>query len=56
MNFLRRTGRVLKLSLVYDQSVFIENAIDNVVLAAILGGIISFLFCYFSLKHRALPW
>ena len=35
-----------KIIPVYDQSVFIENAIDNVVLAAILGGIISFFILF----------
>jgi len=44
-----------KIIPVYDQSVFIENAIDNVVLAAILGGIISFFILFFFLKTPGPP-
>jgi HAE1 family hydrophobic/amphiphilic exporter-1 len=44
-----------KIIPVYDQSVFIENAIDNVVMAAILGGIISFFILFFFLKTPGPP-
>lgn len=40
---------------IYDQSLFVRNAIDNVVLDAVLGGVISFFVLFFFLKSPGPP-
>ncbi len=44
-----------KIVQIYDQSVFIQNAIDNVVMDAVLGGLISFFVLFFFLKSPGPP-
>lgn len=46
--FLPEDGQ---LSLVYDQSIFIENAVNEVVQAAVVGGILAFFILYFFLRN-----
>lgn len=40
---------------IYDQSLFIQNAINNVVMDAVLGGLISFFVLFFFLKSPGPP-
>ncbi|HNX24529.1 MAG TPA: efflux RND transporter permease subunit [Spirochaetota bacterium] len=40
---------------IYDQSVFIQSSIDNVLYSAILGGVISFFVIWFFLKNIIPP-
>lgn len=40
-----------KLQIVYDQSIFIENAVKEVINAALVGGILAFLVLYFFLRN-----
>ncbi|MFQ6115870.1 MAG: efflux RND transporter permease subunit, partial [bacterium] len=39
------------LKLVYDQSIFIENSVNEVINAAVLGGILAFFVLYFFLRN-----
>jgi HAE1 family hydrophobic/amphiphilic exporter-1 len=43
------------INCIYDQSVFIQSSIDNVLYSAILGGIISFFVIWFFLKTLIPP-
>jgi len=44
-----------KIIPVYDQSLFVQNAINNVIINAVLGGIISFFILFFFLKTPGPP-
>ncbi|NIR47514.1 efflux RND transporter permease subunit, partial [candidate division KSB1 bacterium] len=48
VNEILPEGTVLKM--VYDQSVFIENAVNEVVTAAVFGGVLAFFVLYFFLR------
>ncbi|MFQ5824895.1 MAG: efflux RND transporter permease subunit [bacterium] len=39
------------LKLVYDQSIFIENSVNEVINAAVIGGILAFFVLYFFLRN-----
>lgn len=52
---LNRINKILpkgtELKTVYDQSIFIENAVNEVVHAAVFGGILAFFVLYFFLRN-----
>lgn len=52
---LRRVKEILPsgttIKMVYDQSIFIENAVNEVVTAAVFGGVLAFFVLYFFLRN-----
>lgn len=52
---LNKNGGNFKIVLIYDQSAFIQNAVNNVVMDAVLGGLVSFFILFFFLKSPGPP-
>ncbi|HOP63472.1 MAG TPA: efflux RND transporter permease subunit [Spirochaetota bacterium] len=50
-----KNGAPFNIVPVYNQSSFIRNSVNNVVLAAVLGGVISFFVLFFFLKSPGPP-
>ncbi len=51
----QKSRESFKFVSIYDQSLFIQNTINNVIMAAILGGLISFFILFFFLKSFGPP-